>query len=277
MSTTTFEVFREAVWEGHPGSAAEIHAQTQAQAQATFLKGMLEIPSQRERRNPLDWAVSLIVHIIVVAAVVLAPFFFTQVIDLRALQTTFLVAPAPPAAPPPPAAQVQKLTRPLPRMLPMSHLTAPAVIPARIQIVHDEAPPDVGAGGVIGGIPGGQTGGVLGGIIGGVVDTKATIAPPSPVRTILRVGGDVKQPQAISTPPPAYPAVAQAAKIEGVVVIDAVIDEHGDIVRAKAIEGPALLIGAALEAVSRWKYQPTYLDGQPVEIETHVEVHFHLH
>ena len=93
MSNTTFEVFREAVWEGHPVSAGSIHARTRAQAQATFLKGMLEMPSQHERRNPLEWAASLMAHIIIVAAVVLAPFFFTQVIDLRSFQTTFLVAP----------------------------------------------------------------------------------------------------------------------------------------------------------------------------------------
>ena len=93
----------------------------------------------------------------------------------------------------------------------------------------------------------------------------------------MRVGGDVKQPQPISTPPPVYPAVAQAARIEGVVIIDAVIDEEGDIVRARVLEGPPLLVAAALAAVTRWKYEPTYLDGQPVEIETHVEVRFHLH
>ncbi|MGD1210833.1 MAG: energy transducer TonB [Candidatus Acidiferrales bacterium] len=275
MPNATFEVFREAVWEGHPGSAASMHAQTRAQAQATFLKGMLEIPLEHDGRNPLEWAVSLIAHIIIVAAVVLAPFFFTQVIDLRSFQTTFLVAPPPPA-PPPPAAQVQKLARPLPRLLPTSHLTAPAVIPAKIQIVHDEAPPDVGVG-VIGGVPGGQTGGVLGGIIGGVVDTKAVIPPPPPTKKIVRVGGDVKQPLPISTPPPVYPAVALAAKIEGVVVIDAVIDEQGNIVRARVIDGPGLLVNAALAAVTHWKYEPTYLDGQAVEIETHVDVRFRLH
>jgi len=276
MQNATFEVFRDAVWEGHPGSAANIHAQSRAQAQATFLKGMLEIPSQHERRNPLDWAVSLMVHIIVVAAVVLAPFLFTQVLDLRSFQTTFLVAPAPPAAPPPPAAQMQRLAKSLPRLLPTSHLIAPAVIPAKIQIVHEEAPPDVGAGGVIGGIPGGQTGGVLGGIIGGIAEAKAVVPPPPPSRRIMRVGGDVKPPQPISTPQPQYPAVARAARIEGVVTIDAVIDEQGDVVRARVVGGPPLLISAALEAVTRWKYEPTYLDGQPVEIETHVEVHFHL-
>jgi protein TonB len=130
---------------------------------------------------------------------------------------------------------------------------------------------------VIGGIPGGQSGGVLGGIIGGAVDTKAVVPPPPPTKKIVRVGGDVKQPQPISTPQPIYPAVALAAKIEGVVVIDAVIDEQGNIVRAKVVDGPPLLVGAALAAVTHWKYEPTYLDGQAVEIETHVDVRFRLH
>jgi periplasmic protein TonB len=243
---------------------------TQSNPQAMFVDAVLDITLQRQRRrNPLEWAVSLVAHILIVAALLLAPFMFTQVIDLRALQTTFLVAPPPPPAPPPPATQPQRVVKAPPRVLP-NLLTAPAVIPQKIQIVHEEAP-DVG--GVIGGVPGGQSG-ALGGIIGGVMEVKA-VAPP-PVRQIVRVGGAVKQPEAISTPPPVYPPVALAAKIDGVVVIDAVIDEQGNIVRARAVGGPSLLVGAALAAVAQWKYRPTYLDGQAVEIETEVEVHFRL-
>jgi periplasmic protein TonB len=265
MSNASFNAFGKDARDAAKG----MHAQSNGQA--TFVDAILDIRLQQQRRrNPLEWAMSLIAHFLIIAALLLAPFMFTQVIDLRGLQTTFLVAPPPPA-PPPPAPQPQKLVRALPRMLPPNQFMAPAVIPARIQVVREDAPPDVG--GVIGGV---QSGGVLGGIIGGVTDMKAVVAPPI-TRQILRVGGEVKQPQPISTPQPAYPAVARSAKIEGVVIIDAVIDEEGDIVRARAIGGPSLLVGAALAAVSQWKYQPTYLDGQAVEIETHVEVHFHLH
>jgi protein TonB len=80
----------------------------------------------------------------------------------------------------------------------------------------------------------------------------------------------------ISTPNPRYPAIALAAHIEGIVVIDAVIDEQGNVVEARAIDRPPLLIAAALAAVTNWKYQPTYLNGQPVALKTHVQVVFRL-
>jgi protein TonB len=60
------------------------------------------------------------------------------------------------------------------------------------------------------------------------------------------------------------------------VIIDAVIDEHGNVVQAHAISGPPMLIAAALQAVSQWKYQPTYLNGVAVSLAMHVTVSFHL-
>jgi protein TonB len=268
--------FTEAVWGGHGAAIVQSHTRTRAEAQETFLRGMLDMPSQRGERNPLDWVVSLIVHIVVVGVVVLAPLLFTQVVDLRGFETTFLVAPRPPAAAPPPAAQVQKVARPAARIIQPTRLTAPAVIPVKVRIIRDEAPPEIAGAGVVGGVPGGQAGGVLGGIIGGTAEATPVAPPPPAARKILRVGGDVKEPQPISTPQPIYPAVAVAARVEGVVVIDAVIDEQGNVVRAQIVDGPPLLIRAALAAVLQWKYQPTYLDGQAVAINTHVQVHFHL-
>lgn len=93
----------------------------------------------------------------------------------------------------------------------------------------------------------------------------------------MRVGGQVKPPVPISTPEPHYPAVARAARAEGLVIIDAVIDEQGNVVEAKVVEGPPLLIAAALEAVLKWKYEPTYLNGEPVALNTHIQVNFRLH
>jgi periplasmic protein TonB len=276
MHTANIGVFDEAIWEGHADRAA-LHVQTAAEAQATFLKGMLDIPSQHGKRNPIEWVVSLAVHIVIVGAVILAPLYFTQVLDVHSFEAVFLVAPRPPAAPPPPAAaQAVRTARPVAR-LDISKLTAPAVIPAKIRIVVDQAPPDPGIG-VEGGVAGGVPGGVLGGIIGGTGNAAATVAPPPPAaRKILRVGGDVKPPVPVSTPNPFYPAVAKAAHVEGLVVIDAIIDEQGNVVQAKVVEGPPLLVAAALDAVAKWKYEPTYLNGEAVEIRTHVQVTFHLH
>ncbi len=268
MHTANIGVFDEAVWQGH-AVAAEVQPRTSAEAQATFVRGMLDMPSQHDARNPVELLLSLIIHIVIVGAVILAPLLFTQVLDVHSFEAVFLVAPRPPAAPPPPAAaQALETARPVARLLDTTKLTAPAVIPAKIKIVADEAPPDLGVG-----VPGG----VLGGIIGGIADNSRTTAPPAPpARRILRVGGDVKPPVPISTPQPRYPAIALGAHIEGLVVIDAIIDEQGNVVQARAIEGPPLLIAAALDAVANWKYQPTYLNGQAVALKTHIEVKFRL-
>ena len=113
-----------------------------------------------------------------------------------------------------------------------------------------------------------------------VVRVGAPVAPvpPAPVSTpkVVRVGGDVRAPALLQSVNPHYPPIARAAHAEGDVVIDAIIDEHGNVVQAHAISGPALLIAAALQAVQQWKYQPTVLNGQPVSIAMHVTVTFRL-
>jgi len=249
-----------------------------AEAEAVFLRGLLETPTDYRRKNPTDWIISLALHILIASAVVIAPLAFTQGIDLRAFQLTHLTVPKPPAAAPPPApaAVVQALKqamRPVP-----SALRAPSVIPRRIETIKDPPAPDADPPGVIGGIPGGETGGVLGGILGGVQHGPVAPAAPSPVakKSVYRVGGDVKPPRQVKVVQPSYPPVALTAQIQGVVVIDAIIDEHGNVVEARAVSGPGLLIPAALKAVIQWKYEPTYLDGQPVAMELEVQVDFNL-
>jgi len=75
---------------------------------------------------------------------------------------------------------------------------------------------------------------------------------------------------------PIYPTLAKQTHLQGVVVIDAILDEQGSVVEAKIVSGPALLIQSALEAVKRWKYEPTYLHDQPVPVQLNVTVTFRL-
>jgi periplasmic protein TonB len=242
----------------------------------TFTKALLELPTEYRHRNPVEWVVSLVFHGMIVGALVIAPLIFTQAIDLKAFQTTWISAPAPPAPPPPPAPAIQRISRPMAKLMQAGKLTAPTVIPKRVTIIKEAEPPDeaIGVvGGVPGGIPGGQTGGVLGGIIGG---TGTAMPPPPPMKRIVRVGGDLKPPRAVSRPDPRYPTLAKQARIQGVVIIDAVIDENGNVVQAHAISGPPLLIPAAMEAVMQWKYEPSFLNGQPISVAMHVDVTFEL-
>jgi periplasmic protein TonB len=241
-----------------------------------FVAAMLDLsPTENKRRSPGRLAVSILVHFLLISAVIIGPIYFADnSLDLKAMTTTFLVAPRPPAPPPPPAAIV-KVAQVAPKTFQPTPLTAPKAIPKAVAVVSDEPPPSVGGGSI-----GGVAGGVEGGVFGGMLNTSAAPPPPPPVATkqqVVRVGGDVQAPRLLSRVQPVYPAVARTARIEGDVVVDAIIDEHGNVVKAHVVSGPGLLVPAALAAVQQWKYAPTYLNGVAVPIGMNVVVQFHLH
>jgi protein TonB len=265
---------------GHvPTSAEPLRTVAPDEAREFFLRGMLDQPTRFKYRNPLEWLVSVAVHTVVVTAVIVIPLMFTQVLDLHNLQVTYLSMPKPPAAAPAPAPpMIHAAPRPV-QHFSLSKLTAPTLIPKQTFIAKDEQAPDLGEG-VIGGIPGGEGGGVIGGILGGTGSGPAVPAPiarpATPKGSVLRIGGDIRPPRQIQRTEPEYPRVAQMAKVEGVVVIDAMIDEHGNVVQAHAVSGPGLLIASALAAVLQWKFEPTYLNGEPYPIQMNVQVVYHL-
>jgi protein TonB len=110
---------------------------------------------------------------------------------------------------------------------------------------------------------------VIGGVIGGVA---TGIAPPAPVR----VGGRVKPPTWFIRVEPEYPPLARQAHIQGDVLIEVILDEHGSVEEAKVVSGPPLLIQAALNAVRKWKYEPTYLNDKQVSVQLKVTVTFRI-
>jgi protein TonB len=266
-------------WGAIGGSGAPMRQVSAEEARETVLQGLLDIPLERSGRSPREWVVAAVIHVVIVAALVLIPLAFLQRIDSENMQAMYLTMPRPPApAPPPPSAP----DLPVKRAVPHFHattITMPTAIPKKIVEVKDLSAPDVNAGGVNGGIAGGEAGGVLGGVLGGVGNGPAPPPPPPAAakKGIHQVGGDVKPPRQIVGGQPDYPVIAKTAKVEGNVQIEAVIDEQGNVVQARAISGPGLLMPAALQAVLKWKYEPTYLDGMPVSIRMQVTVGFHLH
>ena len=103
------------------------------------------------------------------------------------------------------------------------------------------------------------------------VDVPATGVPGR-----IRVGGNVQATQVISAPKPAYPPEAKQARIQGVVKLNVIIGKDGTVQDLKAMSGHPMLVPASLEAVRQWVYKPTLLNGQPVEVETVVDVNFTL-
>jgi protein TonB len=244
-----------------------------------FAEAMLEDTSAHQRRSPFDWVVAIGVHFAVLAVLLILPLYFTAGLDSHKLNLTFLAPPAMPAAPPPPLVSPARPARITPvRVFAPGKLTAPSFIPKAVAAGPSSAaaPPDeplMGvAGGVPGGVPGGQLGGVLGGELKGVPQPAAPVAERPKVPVL--VGGDVKPPRMLFGPDPVYPILAKQAHIGGIVVIEAVIDEHGNVTGMRVVSGHPMLIPSALTAVSKRRYEPTVLDGEPTPVDLRVEITF---
>jgi protein TonB len=116
----------------------------------------------------------------------------------------------------------------------------------------------------VGGVVGGTLGGQLGGTIGGS-------------GTAMRVGGDVKAPTTISRVEPQYTELARKARIEGIVIIEAIINTNGDVTDVRVLKPlPLGLDQSALEAVKRWRFKPGTLNGQPVPVIYNLTINFRL-
>jgi protein TonB len=163
---------------------------------------------------------------------------------------------------------------------------APPKIPDKIARIIDTnatAAPDTFAvaGPPIGALSGS---GVISDLIGGIPSAPPPAAvkpapaekPAPPPTGPIHVSEGVQQAKLVFGPKPQYPPLAKAARVQGTVRIQAVIAADGTIGHLKAMTGPPLLVGPAVEAVSRWRYQPTLLNNRPVEVLTEIDVVFML-
>jgi protein TonB len=90
------------------------------------------------------------------------------------------------------------------------------------------------------------------------------------------VSGEVQEAKLLVRVMPQYPPLARQARIQGIVRLSAIIDKDGKIVELKLLQGNPLLVDSALAAIGRWRYRPTFLNGQAVEVATWINVDFHL-
>jgi len=241
---------------------------------------MLESARYRTRRNPWAYVASLILQTIFLIILVLIPLLYTEALPKQELLSWVMAPPPPPPPPPPPAPAVTKrVVRPV-SLMEAGRLRAPTRIPEKVaEIVETDLPPDAAigvVGGVPGGVPGGQLGGVIGGVIGGIPKAAPPPpAPPPPVR--IRVSTGVQQAKRSNYVEPIYPPLAKQARIQGVVKLQAIIGRDGTIQNLTVVSGHPLLVQAALDAVQQWRYSPTLLNNEPVEVETIIEVNFRLY
>jgi protein TonB len=242
-----------------------------------------------EGKTKTTWTVltAFLAQTVFLIIAVILPMIYFDVLPKTQL-TSFLVAPPPPPPPPPPPAApaAVKIVKVIPRQFDAGRLQAPKSVPKEIATIREEELPPAtsGVGGVVGGVAGGVAGGTPGGVLGGIIGSVPSAAlppppPPPPVKAApkrITIGGNVQQAKLVRQPKPVYPPLAKQARISGVVHLAAVISKDGTIQDLKVISGHPLLIPSALEAVKQWVYQPTLLNGEPVEVSTQIDVNFTL-
>jgi protein TonB len=156
-------------------------------------------------------------------------------------------------------------------------LRTPTKIPQKVAMIkEEEAPPPVSSmGGVMGGVPGGVPGGQMGGVLGSILSSTSTAAPKLAVQRV-RVSQGVSEGNLISQMKPPYPPMAKMARVQGAVVLQALISKQGTIQNLRVVSGHPMLVQAALDAVKQWRYRPYLLNGEPVEVETQITLNFSL-
>lgn len=217
------------------------------------------------------WPISICVHVLIVVGVLMVP--LTARGDLPApapLNRSVVVAKAMPIPDSVPSVAPVARTAPV---IP-SVIAAPTLAPPR-----DVASPSPGP--VVPGVPdnagpidpsllGSSTG--PGPVPPVIQRPEPRAAPPA----VLRVGQGVREPKRIAGAMPEYPALARSARVQGVVLLEAVINERGQVGRIRVLKSIPLLDGAAIGAVQEWRYTPTLLNGVPVSVILTITINFTL-
>jgi periplasmic protein TonB len=223
----------------------------------------------RIRTRSRNWmAAALVVNGSVLAALILIPLIYPEALP-HAGPMILMEAPKPPVEQPKPMARPERVV--VTPTISLSSTTAPRVIPKDIftpDRPESLGPINVAAMGDDSGVP-------------GAIDKAFHNSEPKPVvraapKGPTPVSSGVMTGKLIDKVTPFYPAMARAARVQGTVVLQAVISKTGTIENLRVESGPALLQQAAIDAVKQWRYQPYLLDGQAVEVETTVSVVFTL-
>ena len=240
----------------------------------TIFQGtLLESDGKPRPRNPWAAIGSLAFLSVLLLAVVGIPLFHTDPLPKRETLTMLYLQP------PPAGSNATKLRAP---SLPSTYTPTSIAIPTPAHKTQEAPPPPVGTtGGVVGGVPGGIVGGVPGGVFSEVLGSARSVPivaktpDPTPVKRI-RVASRVVEANLIHDVTPQYPPEAGRARIEGTVVLMAVICTDGSVKDVRIESGLPILAQAAMDAVKQWHYKPYMVDGEPVEVDSRITINFTL-
>jgi protein TonB len=243
-----------------------------------FEDSLIESGGKLKTKRGWTSIISFAIQIGIVGVMILIPLIFTEALPTKQMMTFLVAPPPPPPPPPPPAAAPVKIVKQIQTDIVNGELRTPTKIPKKIEMIkEEEAPPQVMAStGVVGGVPGGVPGGSMGGVIGSVLSSTPVAVPKIATPQRVRVSSGVVTGWKIHDVRPVYPPLARQARIQGKVVLQAQISKDGTIENLQLLSGHPMLAPAAIEAVRQWRFKPYLLNGEPVEVDTQVEVNFTL-
>jgi protein TonB len=234
-----------------------------------FEQSLVETRHTLGTRKPLSMLASLLAQIAVLALLVIIPLLHNSLLSVGS-RSAPLAVPLQEASVPPAAAATPRVA-PLHRLAAQPAPAPPVVPPQGLQIATDmpaAAPAWLGAGGAVLNNPTAP--------LVAVPIPRVQPPPAAPPDEPLPVGGDLEAARCLACPPPAYPAFARQAHIEGTVELQAEIGPAGTVTTLRRLSGNALLAAAAERAVRAWRYQPLLLDGRAIPITTVITVRFRL-
>lgn len=237
-----------------------------------FEDSLIDSSGRIKTQSKYYTVVGILLNTTVLATMILVPLVYPEALPKQAM-STLLVAPPPP--PPQPAPQPAQLREPKAKAVSEileNSIVAPSIIPPHAKIISSDstllssAITDMGEGS------------------GAGIKAMATILSDSATSPVIRqatarktiVSSGVMQGYLLSRITPIYPAIARAAHISGTVVMQATISKTGLIVNLHVLSGSPMLQQTAMEAVRQWRYKPYLLNGEPVEVETEINVIFNL-
>jgi len=245
--------------------------------QSMFADAMLESSWAQRSRRSLTTLTSFGLEAVAIGLLLLLPLWKTVGLpSARALPTPVSWGAPPPAIRPLPR---QHVTTVIQSNLADNVLIAPRKIPHDVAKIQEAVPPPQVSFNTGTGVEGGTGDGRPGGVWGSLNDSLSHVAPPPVLATpsvpVFRPSR-LLEGSLIRRVTPTYPPLARTARIQGPVVLFAIISKAGTIDNLRAISGHPMLVPAAIEAVSQWRYRPYILNNEPIEVETQITVNFLL-
>jgi len=223
------------------------------------------------RTRSRRWMIAaLVLNSSILLAFIVIPLIYPEALSRQSMPFLITVPPPPVSeAPTPPHATVRQASGPAVQM--PDPMAAPRLIPDRIMITQGPepaGPPNIGTLDM-------NSNGIPDSVGNGLAQPPPHVAH-LPTPSTMRISTGVAESISLSKAIPVYPVIAKTAGIQGTVVLAATISKAGTVDNLRVVSGPPMLQMAAVDAVKQWRYRPYLLNGEPVAVETTVNVVFTL-